>query len=209
MYLPALTVLVALGSSCGFVHSEGESSGVARLPRQVIHGTSSTVTSTSVPNIAAPSDPLGNGGETKPTVAEQPQAPQLTPAAIKAIERCQLIHAFRSAGNDLYIRAAGRDMIQYHWIQQIVNALHNLRQIVSPVGESVLNSLLQIIEQRLPAATGESTEVRVSRLQILIDEIAPTVTLLMDDLQGLCPTEISIDGADDAEHLDLSKPSKS
>lgn len=153
-------------------------------------------TTVTVDSVAAPHEsrvPGTNPGQTTP----------LLPGDTKAIDGCRRISEFLAVASQLYYQSVERQTVNRLWVDQTVARLADLTPVISPAGGAAVQSVLRIIEPKLASLVDVEPEVSVPRLQSLITEIAPTITVLMTELRSTCPTAVPIHTIDDAQHVDL------
>lgn len=208
-----LLVGVVLTSSCGMVNdARGESTGAANLPERdsrpraetdsgpagEVGPSTSTTTTAAAPSTTAPT--------TSTTAPPLSQRDDLSPVDLAAIDRCQRVASFKSAGYAVYETTLGDDAVPVGTIGDLVDSLNALIPAVSAAGDEVLQSVLGILEPEARRMMSEP-EVPVAEVQALTDRVAPQLTDLLVDLMHGCPLAIDADDVDQAERVRLGTPS--
>ena len=210
MVLPLLVFGPILMSSCGMVNdAHGESAHAADMPVSDSRPRAETV-SGPVEEPERSTAPASSPGETNasPTATTQPlsERSDLSSESLAAIDRCERVVAFQSAGYALYLTALGKNAVPVETFRAVLDSLNALAPAVSASGNEALQSVLGVLE---PAARQmmREPEVPVTDVQALIDRVVPRLTNLLADLMHGCPPAIAPNTIDQVERLQLGTAS--
>lgn len=183
---------------------ERESSGAATFSSGDAGGSSTTELPSSTTTLPPPTileleDPAAG------QIIDESDLSTLSPQERLALDKCQRVGAFHSAGKLLYSAAAGNEAFDGKWLDVMLEGLRGLIPVVSPEGDVPLQALIAAFQDAIPGMIEQPDHASVSRLQALIDEVAPTVSQLLGDLREACPTSMSEDAVTKTERLDLSE----